>query len=74
MESTDDEEQETEEGLLPPMSKNEILLMTETTATQRFTRRPPRYAEASLVRKMEELGIGRPSKVYRLKQGIFDEE
>lgn len=61
LESTDDEETEGEEGLLPPMTKNETLSMTETSATQRFTRRPPRYAEASLVRKMEELGIGRPS-------------
>ena len=61
LESTDDEEQENEEGLLPPLSKSEMLMMTETAATQRFTRRPPRYTEASLVRKMEELGIGRPS-------------
>ncbi|MDR0332611.1 MAG: type I DNA topoisomerase [Dysgonamonadaceae bacterium] len=61
LEGTDDEHTENEEGLLPPMKANEMLLMTETTATQRFSQRPPRYTEASLVRKMEELGIGRPS-------------
>ena len=61
MEGTDDENTENESGLLPPMKVNEKLAMLETTATQRFSQRPPRYTEASLVRKMEELGIGRPS-------------
>jgi DNA topoisomerase-1 len=61
LEGTDDEHAENESGLLPPMKANETLLMTETSATQRFSQRPPRYTEASLVRKMEELGIGRPS-------------
>ncbi len=61
MEGSDDEENENEEGLLPAIKVNEILPMRETTATERFTQRPPRYTEASLVRKMEELGIGRPS-------------
>lgn len=61
LEGTDDENGEKEEGLLPPMKKGEQLIMRETNATERFTQRPPRYTEAALVRKMEELGIGRPS-------------
>ena len=47
--------------LLPPMQEGETLAAAEITATQRFTQPPARYTEASLVKKMEELGIGRPS-------------
>ena len=61
LEGTDDENVEKEEEVLPPIKKGEVLSMLETTATERFTQRPPRYTEAALVRKMEELGIGRPS-------------
>lgn len=61
LEGTDDENGENDEGMLPPMKKGEQLTMLETNATERFTQRPPRYTEAALVRKMEELGIGRPS-------------
>ncbi len=61
LEGTDDENMEKEEEVLPPIKKGEALAMQETTATERFTQRPPRYTEAALVRKMEELGIGRPS-------------
>lgn len=61
LEGTDEENDENEEGMLPPMKKGEQLTMLETNATERFTQRPPRYTEAALVRKMEELGIGRPS-------------
>ena len=61
-ESHDDEiEQEDETRLLPPLSKGEELERKEITATQRYTLCPARYTEASLVRKLEELGIGRPS-------------
>ena len=61
LEGTDDEDTEKDSGLLPPIKNGEVLTMQETTATERFTLKPPRYTEAALVRKMEELGIGRPS-------------
>ena len=62
-ESYDDdaEQQEDESNLLPPVKKGQMLEQQEVNATERFTQRPPRYTEASLVRKLEELGIGRPS-------------
>jgi DNA topoisomerase-1 len=62
MESSDEEnEQEGDEKTLPPLNVNDVLNLSEITAQERFTQKPPRYSEASLVRKMEELGIGRPS-------------
>ncbi len=61
LEGTDDEHTENEAGLLPPIKSGETLVMQDTTATERFTLKPPRYTEAALVRKMEDLGIGRPS-------------
>ena len=54
-------EQEDETHLLPPLKKGQKLEYQNITATERFTQHPPRYTEASLVRKLEELGIGRPS-------------
>ena len=48
-------------SLLPRLAKGQALQMVDVTATERFTQQPPRYTEASLVKKMEELGIGRPS-------------
>lgn len=62
-ESTDDEERIDGETsrMLPPMRKGQDMQRREVTATQRFTQSPMRYTEASLVHKMEELGIGRPS-------------
>ena len=57
----DDNEQEDESRLLPPLKKGQRLEYGPIIATERFTQRPPRYTEASLVRKLEELGIGRPS-------------
>src|SRR3954447_24308922 len=52
---------EDEEGVLPPLQKGQQLHFKEMKATERFTRPAPRYTEASLVKKLEELGIGRPS-------------
>ena len=58
-----DEESDTENNskMLPPIHINESLTISEIEATERFTQHPARYTEASLVRKLEELGIGRPS-------------
>ena len=60
-ESTDDEPAETPEGLLPTLKTGDKVTNNWITATQKFTQAPPRYSEASLVKRLEELGIGRPS-------------
>ena len=61
-ESTDEETLNTADtAQLPAVNSGEALQPVEITATERFTQHPPRYTEASLVRKLEELGIGRPS-------------
>lgn len=57
----DDSDSSDSPALLPAMTRGDILTADELQATQRFTQQPPRYTEASLVKKMEELGIGRPS-------------
>lgn len=61
LESTDDDTDAENDSLLPAMKNGELLSATEIVAQERFSQKPPRYAEASLVRKLEELGIGRPS-------------
>lgn len=62
LESTDDDDDEQENSdMLPPLKVGQILELNEMTSTQRFTRSLPRFTEASLVKKLEELGIGRPS-------------
>ena len=62
LESQDDEnEGENNEKMLPPLYLKQELKYNDIEATERFTQRPPRYTEASLVHKLEELGIGRPS-------------
>lgn len=64
LESTDDEEEDeesTEKGLLPPLTIGQVLNLTEMKGRETFTRPAPRYTEASLVKKLEEMGIGRPS-------------
>jgi len=63
-EDVDDEENDgdtTKEGMLPPLRVGQQLVFSEMRAVERFTRPLPRYTEASLVKKLEELGIGRPS-------------
>ena len=75
MESNDDDtEKEQENGLLPPVKLHEILSLKDIVATERFTQRPPRYTEASLVRRLEELGIGRPSTYAPTIQTIQNRE
>ena len=61
LEGKDDEDLEEQEGMLPALEVGQSLQAGSITATQRFTRPPYRYTEASLVKKLEELGIGRPS-------------
>lgn len=61
LEGKDDEDEENAEGILPPMKVGESLARQEITAVERFTHHPARYTEATLVKKLEELGIGRPS-------------
>jgi len=60
-ESTDQENIDEERYVIPPVVKGMSLTYDNITATQKFTTPPPRYTEASLVKKLEELGIGRPS-------------
>lgn len=60
-ESTEDGEVDTGDKLLPPIKKGDTLERKEILSTEKFTHHPPRYTEASLVRKLEEMGIGRPS-------------
>jgi DNA topoisomerase-1 len=61
MESRDDEEEEETSGLLPELSIGQSLVLTDMSARERFTQSPARYTEASLVKKLEDNGIGRPS-------------
>ncbi|HEX2974486.1 MAG TPA: type I DNA topoisomerase [Bacteroidales bacterium] len=60
-ESTDQENTDEDKYIIPPVTKGMPLSYENITATQKFTTPPPRYTEASLVKKLEELGIGRPS-------------
>jgi DNA topoisomerase I len=72
-EDKDDEDDE-EGGRLPLMRKNDALAREKIAATQHFTEPPPRFTEASLVKKMEELGIGRPSTYASTLQVLRDRE
>ncbi|MBB4041606.1 DNA topoisomerase-1 [Microvirga flocculans] len=72
-ESRDDETDE-DEGRLPPMKAGDPLERRRINASQHFTEPPPRYSEASLVKRMEELGIGRPSTYAAVLQTLRDRE
>jgi DNA topoisomerase-1 len=61
LESRDDDADEESKGMLPPLTIGQVLHLDVLKATERFSRPPARYTEASLVKKLEEMGIGRPS-------------
>lgn len=73
-EGKDDEDDDEEGRRLPAMSANEALAKRDISTTQHFTEPPPRYSEASLVKRMEELGIGRPSTYAAVLAVLRDRE
>ncbi|MBP6185344.1 MAG: type I DNA topoisomerase [Saprospiraceae bacterium] len=73
LESKDDDEEEEAKGILPPLSLKQQLDLKEMTALERYTRPPARFTEAGLVKKMEELGIGRPSTYAPTISKIMEE-
>ncbi len=73
LESKDDDEDEETKGILPPLKTGQVLNLKQMDATQRFTRAPARYTEAGLVKKLEELGIGRPSTFAPTISKIMEE-
>lgn len=74
MESSDDEEDGETKGMLPPLSKGQNMPLQYMEATESYTRPPARFTEASLVKKLEELGIGRPSTYAPTISKIMEEE
>lgn len=73
LESKDDDDDSEEKGILPPLTMGQTLDLKNMTGTERFTRPPARYTEASLVKKLEEMGIGRPSTYAPTITRIMDE-
>ena len=73
-EAKDDDKDEEKETILPSMSEGESLNLKELEKTQHFTSPPPRYTEASLVKKLEELGIGRPSTYASIIKVLQDRD
>ena len=69
-EDQDDQKADDQDKILPPLKEGEAVQITEVNAAQHFTQAPPRYTDASLVKKMEELGIGRPSTYASIMQVI----
>ncbi len=74
IESEDDNNNKKEDGLLPALSVGQILMLLQLTPDQHFTQPPPRYTEASLVKAMEEHGIGRPSTYASIISILQDRE
>ena len=73
MEASDDEDEQKETGMLPPLNVGMELTLGNLKAIQRFTKPPPRYTEAGLVKKLEELGIGRPSTYAPIISKIMED-
>lgn len=73
LESSDDDDEQETKGMLPPLKVGQSLPLKNMTGTQRYTRPPARYTEASLVSKLEELGIGRPSTYAPTISKIMEE-
>lgn len=74
LETNDDDEDEETTGMLPPLKEGQQLDLGSLLATQRFTKPPARYTEAGLVKKLEELGIGRPSTYAPTISKIMEED
>ena len=74
LEGVDDEDLKEDNAILPPLQKGQPLQYKNITATERFSRPPYRYSEASLVKKLEELGIGRPSTYAATISRIIDKK
>ena len=74
LESKDDEDEDSTKGILPPLQVGQLLDLNNMQAVERFTRPPARYSEASLVSKLEELGIGRPSTYAPTITKIMEEK
>lgn len=73
-EDADKSDDDDEDGRLPPVNARENLDKSKVNASQHFTEPPPRYSEASLIKKMEELGIGRPSTYAATLKTLADRE
>lgn len=73
LESKDDDDEEEAKGMLPPLTKGQVLPLNKMSATERFTRPPARYTEAGLVKALEEKGIGRPSTYAPTISKIMEE-
>jgi DNA topoisomerase-1 len=74
LEGQDDVKQESEQGMLPPLQVGDIVQLVEIRAEQHFTEPPPRYTEASLVKALEEYGIGRPSTYASIISTLLQRE
>ena len=74
MESKDDDDDSEAKGILPPLKIGQNLDLDHTSATERFTKPPARFTEATLVKKLEELGIGRPSTYAPTISRIMEEK